>query len=623
MTLLKRAKKMNPVLQLPQSDNIEKQIKMLNISQEDLAVAQLLRPTIDEHIFEIVESFYLNLKNNDYLIKIIEKFGSFKRHKAALRKHISEMFTGIIDKHFFQKREVIANVHLNIGLTQEWYIVSFEAIFKSIAEIIQRTFNNKEDIYIATKVVNQLINLEIQVVLKAYNYEMNRLKTKEEKTKKQLMYMAFYDEITGLPKRSKITSDIENLIIQNKNFALLNLDIKHVRFLGESFQNESKQLLFAVRDRLKHALEGLTYEIGRFDGSEFILIIENFETQPFLMRIIDQILDTMKVPLHYNNRDIYLTTSIGVTTYPNETQSSETLLRYANLAMNEQKKVKQSGYYIYTPALMKQIRERINFEDYLRKAIVKEELELYYQPQINSQSNTLIGLEALVRWNHPEKGVISPGRFIPIAEKTGIIYDITKWVILEVCKHLQEWRNKGYKEIPVWINISSFQFYDSNFVNNIKESLDILKIKPELLGLEITESAMMDPNTSEIQLKELESLGIQISLDDFGTGYSSLSYLHRLPVHGLKIDRSFIMNITDNENNKAIVESIITLAKQLELKIIAEGVETKEQLNYLQKLNCFLIQGYYFSRPLPKQEIERIYFIGRKEINHSSTQHLS
>lgn len=616
MTLLKRAKNVKSVLQIPNSDTIEKQIKMLNITEADLAVAQLLRPHIDKHIYDIVESFYLNLKKNELLIEIIERFGSFERHKAALRKHISDMFTGVIDDHFFKRREVIANVHLKIGLTQEWYILSFEDIFKSISDVIQIEFNNKEDVYVATKVVNQLINLEIQVVLQAYNYEMNRLKTKEEEAKQQLMYMAFYDEITGLPKRSKIKNDIEQLIIQNKNFAVINLQVRHARFLGETFQNESKKLLFAIRDRLNKALSGLTYQIGRLDGSEFIIVIEDYETQPYLIRIIEEMLNELAIPLHFNNREIYLTTCIGVVTYPNETQSSETLLRYANLAMSEQKKAKQSGYHLYTPVLKKKIRERINFEDYLRKAIEKNEFELHYQPQINSKTNTLTGLEALVRWNHPQKGMVSPGIFIPIAEETGIIYDITKWVILEVCNHLQEWESKNYNLVPVWINISSYQFYDTNFVKNIKQSLEILDINPKLLGLEITESAMMDPSVSEHQLIELNNLGVQISLDDFGTGYSSLSYLHRLPVHGLKIDRSFVMNITENTNNKAIVSSIITLANQLELNIIAEGVETEEQLNYLQKLNCYIIQGYYYSRPLPKDEIERQFLIQRKEINN-------
>lgn len=607
--LNERAKEMNPVLQIPKIKDLKKQINMLNITENDLAIAQLLKPYVKENIYNIVEEFYNNIKKNNHLIEIIEKFGSIKRHKAALREHITNMFTGVIDEKFFKKREIIANVHLKIGLTQEWYIVSFESIFRALVDTIQMNFNKKENIYIATKVINQLINLEIQVVLRAYNKEMNILKEKEEKATEKIMYMAFYDELTGLPKRSKISSDLEQLIISDKKFAIINMEIRHARFLGEPFQNELKHLFFAIRERLNTALSGLDYQLGKFDGLEFVIIIKGYGTHSDLVTSVNKILNSMKLPIQLFNREIYLTTSLGITTYPNETQSAETLLRYANLAMNEQKKLKQNGYLLFTPALKTKIRNRINLEDYLRKAIAKNELELHYQPQIDSMENQLIGLEALVRWNHPQKGMVSPGQFIPIAEETGIIYDITKWVIKEVCHQLRKWHHKNYKKVPVWINISSYQFYDPNFVQNIRESLKEAKVNPKYLGLEITESAMMDANISEYQLNELNELGVQISLDDFGTGYSSLSYLHRLPVHGLKIDRSFIMNITENDNHKAIVSSIITLAKQLRLNIIAEGVETEEQLNYLKKLNCHLIQGYFFSRPLTLENLEKRYLI--------------
>lgn len=613
MTLLQQAKKMKPVLQLPDSEYIKKQLIMLDITESDLAVAQLLQPYVKEHIYDIVEVFYLNLKKNEDLIKIIEKFGSFKRHKAALRKHIIDMFTGTINEKFFKRREVIANVHLKIGLTQEWYIVSFESIFRALIDVIEKNFNRKEDIYIATKVINQLINLEIQVVLRAYNIEMKRLRKKEMEANKQIMYMAYYDEITGLPNRNKMALDLEQLIIKNKQFALINMEVKNVRFLGESFKNESKRLLFAIKKRLSSALNGLNYKLGRLDGLEFTIILPDFGDRAHLTKLLDKMIDYMKRPLQFFNREVYLTTHLGVVTYPNDTQSAETLLRYANIAMNEQKKLRQNGYCLFTQKLKKEVQRRINFEDYLRKAIEKNELTIHYQPQIDSLTNTLIGLEALVRWEHPEKGMISPGQFIPIAEETGIIYNITEWVIHEACSHLQEWKQKRYTIVPVWVNISSYQFYDQNFVKNIRKNLSTVDIEPKYFGLEITESAMMDQSISEHQLNELNDLGIQISLDDFGTGYSSLSYLHKLPVHGLKIDRSFVMNITHNENNKAIVSSIITLAKQLKLNIIAEGVETKEQLHYLQQLNCYIIQGYYFSRPLTKEMLEEKFLIPSSE----------
>lgn len=605
--LLREKDKMKPILQVPSSVDIQRQIKMLNLTKDDLAIAQLLKPYIKKHIYEIVDAFYQMVKKNDHLTNIIETYGSFEKHRAALRKHIVDMFSGIINERFFQKREIIANVHLSIGLSQEWYIVSFESVFRALIDTIERYFQKKENIYIATKVINQLINLEIQVVLKAYNSEMNRLKEKEEKSKDKLIYMAFHDETTGLPKRNKILLDLEQLITENKPFALIHMKVKHVKFLGKLDQFETEHLLCAIKERLITTLSQTNYILGKLDGFEFSIIIKDFKTEQKLIQLLDKLIDNMKSPLRFNQREIYLTTNLGVTTYPNQRKSAQTLFHYASLAMNEQKKLKQNGYHLFTPSLKSKMQERIMLEEYLRKAIKKNELELYYQPQIDSITNKVIGLEALIRWNHPHKGMISPRLFIPIAEETGIIYDITKWVIEETCRHLQEWQQKRFLKIPVWINISSLQFYDPNFVKNIRNNLKTKKIKANYLGLEITESAMIDPNISEYLLNELSELGVKINLDDFGTGYSSLSYLHRLPVDGLKIDRSFVMNITEGKNNKAIVESIITLAKQLKLTIIAEGVETEEQLNYLKQLDCHLIQGYYYSQPLPKKKIEKKY----------------
>lgn len=607
--LLEKQHEMKPVFEIPNSVNIKNQVKMLRITKNDLAMAQLLKPYVEKHIYEIVDVFYKTIKENRFLTVMIETFGSFKQHKKLLRKHIINMFSGVINQDFFNKRESIANVHLEIGLTQEWYIASFESIFRALVDTIKLYFSKKENIYIATKVINKLINLEIQVVLKAYNNKMNLLKDKEEEAKEKLMYMAFYDETTNLPKRNKTMSDIDKLIANNKRFALIHMEVRHVKFLGQLDQHDLNRFFCAIIDRLKIALSGLNYEFGKLDGFEFTIIIKNYQTKEALEKLLEQVLNSMKLPLKFHKREFYLTTSFGVTTYPNKADSAQTLLHYASLALNEQKKLKQNGYSFFTPGLKEKYKSRINFENYLRKAIEKDELELHYQPQIDSMTNTLIGLESLVRWNHPHKGMVSPGTFIPLAEETGIIYDITNWVLEETCRHLHEWHQKNYSIIPVWINISSLQFYDSNFVKSIRDILKVNKIDPQYLGLEITESAMIDPVISEYQLNELNELGVQISLDDFGTGYSSLSYLHTLPVHGLKIDRNFIMNVTECDNNQAIVESIITLANQLKLTIIAEGVETKEQLDFLQQLNCYLIQGYYYSKPLPKDKIEQKFLV--------------
>lgn len=606
-TLKTLSKQMKPILHIQPGSDLHKKINMIHLTEKDLAIAQVLQPTIEKSIHEIVESFYSNLKNHSMLLKLIQKHGSFARHKVALRHHIIEMFSGIINDHFIKKRKRIANTHVNIGLPQEWYVLSFEQIYRSILQVIQKVYQDKNDLMLAAKVVNKLIYLETQVVLKAFHKELDRLKEKERRTQCELERMAYYDEITNLPKRNRFKENTKKLIIEadlyEKKVALMHLSIDYTRLLRVSSPQTKKLLLIAISKRLQQSLTDCSFEIGRLDGVEFAIAF-TYNTKREFTEIIERMIQAMKHPLQFANREIYLTSHIGIALYPDHCTPIEDLMRYANMAMAEQRKRKRIGYLIFSSTLKKQIKERTYLEDALRKAIRFNQLELVYQPQFNAFTNKLIGLEALIRWNHPKKGMISPGDFIPIAEETGIIYDISKWVIQEACQTLKQWHEQGLSKVPVWVNLSPLLFYEPQLTENVGKILEKVALEPKYLGLEITESAMMDSNVTESTLNKLNDMGVQLSLDDFGTGYSSLSYLHRLPVHGLKIDRSFIMNMMENESNLAIVASIITLAKQLSLEIIAEGVETKEQLNYLLNMKCHKIQGFYFSRPLSKKALE-------------------
>lgn len=607
-TLIELSKEMKPILKVQPHSNLTKQLKMMDLTKKDLAIAQVLRPYIKQEIDAVVNDFYENLKHNPMLIDLIDKHGSFARHQDALRMHIVNMFKGVIDESFIKRRETIANVHVKVGLPQEWYVLSFEQIFRSIVRILKNTFHHQEDLFIATAVVDKLITLETQVVLDAFNQELNRLQKEGKKVQQELIYMAYHDDVTGFPNRNKIIRDLTKRISMASNLsqkiAVAHLSIDYTRFLSASFHHDMEQLQIAISERLKRSIHSYACELGKLEGDEFVIVMP-YQNEKKLNDMMEDIIRTMENPLEFAKKEIYLTLNIGVAIYPTSGTSTDTLLRNANFAMLEQKKYKKSGYCIFTCELKKQINERIVLEDRLREAIRLNDLELHYQPQINAFTNELIGLEALLRWNHPSKGQIPPGKFIPIAEETGIIHDISNWVIHQACKDLKDWHDKGNTKIPVWVNLSPFQFYDLYLVERIKEVLEDVKLDSKYLGLEITESAMMDTKISEAVLYELKELGVQLSLDDFGTGYSSLSYLHRLPIHGLKIDRSFIMNMTESEDSKAIISSIILLAKQLSLKTIAEGVETKEQLQFLLNRKCYNIQGFYFSRPLPIEQIER------------------
>ena len=277
------------------------------------------------------------------------------------------------------------------------------------------------------------------------------------------------------------------------------------------------------------------------------------------------------------------------------------------------KKKGKNGYQYYSAELNDKLVNKIELEGDLRKAVEQGELELYYQPQIRAEDEQMIGIEALVRWNHPTKGVLSPGIFIPIAEETGIIYELGTWVLREACRQMRKWHLAGGPLIPVSVNLSSQQFHQPYLADYVKDILRETGLEPHFLELEITESMMMDASVSTPILNQLNEFGVRISLDDFGTGYSSLSYLKMFPIHKVKIDRSFIRDITENDNDKAIVSTIISMAQHLNMEVIAEGIETKAQLDILTEKDCEKIQGYYFSRPLSAIDVEEGFFIPSRQ----------
>jgi EAL domain-containing protein (putative c-di-GMP-specific phosphodiesterase class I) len=325
--------------------------------------------------------------------------------------------------------------------------------------------------------------------------------------------------------------------------------------------------------------------------------------------LAEQIIDSLHLPFHLKDSEFYISASIGTALYPSHGKDAVELLKKADSAMYEVKKQGKNGHKFYSPELDIQLMDSIELESDLRKAIEREELVVYYQPQFHAENNRMIGVEALVRWNHPKRGLLSPGLFIPIAEETGMIYEIGTWVLREACQQMKRWHDEGGPLIPVSVNLSSLQFHQTNLVEYIKNILRDTKLEPKYLELEITESMMMDPSVSISILQDLNNIGIRISLDDFGTGYSSLSYLKKFPIHKLKIDRSFIADLSKNSSDKAIVATIISMAHHLNLDVIAEGIETKDQLDILTKNDCMEIQGYYFSKPLAVQDIEKSFFI--------------
>ncbi|WP_309492193.1 EAL domain-containing protein [Paenibacillus anseongensis] len=456
-------------------------------------------------------------------------------------------------------------------------------------------------------VINAPVILDGEVV---GSYIIAKDITEEKQSKEKIQHLAFHDELTGMPNRRMFNEVLGQMIdSEAKQFAVMVMDLDRFKLINDSLGHTyGDQFLQEMCERIRRCMEGMNVTLARMGGDEFTLLCDSRYEREEVADFAEQIIRAIGVPYRLKENDFYVTASIGIAVYPNDGADAVQLLKNADTAMYEVKKNGKNGYQFYTGELNAQLQEKIELEVELRQAIARKQLFLNYQPQIRAGDGQMIGVEALVRWNHPTKGTISPGVFIPIAEETGIIYEMGTWVLREACRQMKEWHRGGGPLIPVSVNLSSQQFHQTNLAMYIKEILEDTGLEPQYLELEITESMMMDATVSRSILNELTESGIRISLDDFGTGYSSLSYLKLLPIHKLKIDRSFIRDITENNNDKAIVATIISMAQHLNMDVIAEGIETKEQLDILMDNDCKKIQGYYYSKPLPAQDVEEAFF---------------
>lgn len=423
----------------------------------------------------------------------------------------------------------------------------------------------------------------------------------------ELYNMAFYDQLTGLPNRRMFEGSLKKSVFfayqNNTPLALMFLDLDRFKTINDNFGHSYGDLMLReIADRIKACMGGNTI-ISRQGGDEFALIIENYNDTQYLDDLAKSILYEITKPISIFEQVIHTSCSIGIALYSRNCEDPETLMRYADAAMYYSKERGKNTYEFYTEGLDISISKKLELETELSKALENQEFSIYYQPQVNIKSGNITGAEALLRWEHPILGSIPPKDFIPIAEESGVIKEIGNWVLRTACIQAKQWHKEGYNNIKIGVNISPKQIQMDSFVDIVSNIIKETKLQPNYLDLEITESASFQ-NEAEVirKLNELKKIGIQISIDDFGTGYSSLSYLNKLPVDTLKIAQEFVKNIKADETNKAIISSIIAVAKSLNLKIIAEGVEEGYQYNFLKSHNCLDMQGFIFSKPLPLEE---------------------
>lgn len=428
---------------------------------------------------------------------------------------------------------------------------------------------------------------------------------------KHVRHLAYHDTLTGLPNRRTFIENLHRITSQqteDEMTAVMFLDLDRFKMVNDSLGHDAGDtLLKSVTLRIQETLRSSDM-VSRLGGDEFTVILEHMKSPEVVARIAQKVCDEVSRPFQLGEQQVYVTTSIGIALFPNDTTDVTALIKYADTAMFQAKELRNT-YMFYEQGMEALVAKRMELETEMRKALERNEFTLHYQPQVDAKSSEVVGMEALVRWKHPVKGMISPADFIPLAEETGLIGPLGEWVLEHACIQLRQWIEKGYDALQLAVNISSRQLEDVRFVEKVAAILEQTDVPTANVELEITESAVMKNAESVIPaLEELKKFGVSLAIDDFGTGHSSLSYLQRFPVDTLKIDRSFTNDINAENGDVVIVNGILALAHGLNLKVIAEGVETEEQQNYLRDKNCDWLQGYLLYKPMPADVFEQTIF---------------
>jgi len=492
---------------------------------------------------------------------------------------------------------------------------------KSVRALILRRPFNKIDVLQMASALAEKWRLESERQTKSHDLE----KRIEERTQHlqmalrereayevELQHQATHDMLTGLPNRVLLHERITQLVSHARQtvqgIAVLFIDLDRFKSINDSFGHSvGDALLTAVASRLRSAVRDSDV-VARLSGDEFVVVLSGISEKEDVENVAKKVLGEISRPYEVEQQALCITGSIGVSIYPRDGDTSDMLLRNADAAMYCAKD--QTGNVkFYNRELGAQVNEHMALESSLRQAVDHQEFEVYYQPQVDIKSGRINGVEALIRWRHPELGMISPDRFIPLAEETGLIVPIGEWVLRTACAQVKAWHVAGFSDLTVAVNFSAKQFQKNDLFDLVRRILDETKLGAEYLEIELTESLLMKDSDVTVQtLRQLKEMGAIMALDDFGTGYSSLSYLRRFPIDVVKIDCSFIRDVTNNVDDALLTKAIISMAKSLNLKTVAEGVETEGQLNFLKENQCDTIQGYYFSRPLPADDVTAMLF---------------
>jgi len=447
--------------------------------------------------------------------------------------------------------------------------------------------------------------------LLSLNRNLEREVADRKRAEENLKHLAHHDSLTNLPNRLLLSARLEHAVEQahrsGSRVAVLFLDLDHFKHINDSLGHAiGDDLLRLVSWRLRSSVrEGDT--VARLGGDEFVIVLEQLENQHVADQLAQKLMSSLREKLEIQGHSLFVGTSIGISLFPEDGLTTEELLKHADSAMYQAKHEGRNNYRFYTRELTQSAHEKLTLENSLRQALDHDELHLHYQPLISLSDGRIVGAEALIRWNHPEFGLLSPARFLDVAEESGLILPVGEWVLHSACQQMHEWRNNGIELRQMAVNVAGRQIQHESLVRKVTQILDRTGCRPEWLELEISEDFIMRETKDAIRtLEQLRELGIRLAIDDFGTGYSSLSYLKRLPIHKLKIDRAFIRDLEKDPDDAAIVRAVTDLGKSLRLEIAAEGVESRFQENFLKSLSCDQAQGFLYGKPMPAARFEML-----------------
>ena len=510
-------------------------------------------------------------------------------------------------------------VLLDLSLPDSHGLETFDKVFAHSPSVPIIVLTGNDDQMLALSAVktgaqDYLVKgkLDRELLVRAMHYSIERKRYQE-----QLEHQANYDALTGLPNRNLLHDRLKQAVFaqrQHRSIAVVFIDLDHFKFINDSLGHSAgDRLLRQMADRLREAVrDGDT--VSRLGGDEFILVLNDQPTEDIVFRGMQRIIAKVSEPVVLEGQELTVTCSAGISLYPQDGPDVDTLLKNADAAMYRAKDHGRNNFQFYTAEMNKLVNERLSLEANLRRAVERDELVLHYQPKHDLRTGAIVGVEALLRWSHPEWGLVYPDRFVPLAEETGLIGPIGEWVLRTACAQNRAWQDAGLPPVVMSVNLSPRQFRQDALFKTVARILAETGLQPEFLEMEITESMVMHNMEASIAiLKGMRELGVQLSVDDFGTGYSSLAYLKTLPIGILKIDRSFVHDINGRADGDGLLaRAIISLGHSLKLKVIAEGVETESQLEFLKSHECDEAQGYYFSKPVPPDECARLLAVAKR-----------